>query len=144
MEKSYIKASEKVAGIKTMGLQAYCALLNTESLDKDFEDGLERANRHVAISNLTDSRSNCPKAAMEFISYLAHTYLDLNQNDVLLKTAYLQILFADQKMFEAMQDLSIEHIANHFQTDINNVMCKLALDNKVRQLENNKPKTYQK
>lgn len=146
MEKSYIRPSEKVAGIKTMGVQAYGALLDYAPLQEELIEGLARAKRHTDVNRFTDNRSNCPQAATEFVNFLVNSNYQLSQNDILLKTAYLQVLFADQKMFDGMQDLSVEQIANHFNTDINNVMCKQALDNKIKELQfqSAKPFTYNK
>lgn len=140
----YINAAEKAAFIKSMGAQTYAALLETKNSKKEIENALVMASAHIKASNLRDNRQPNTDAASNYVKFLINTYHNLQQNDLLLKTVYLNVIFANEDYFRAMSDLSLEEIATAFNTDTNTVACKLALNHKLDELTQTSKKSYRK
>ena len=132
---SYTRPTEKVAGIKTMSAQTYEILLSSPQLEKDLVEGLARSQHLIEASNFNDVRTNNNQAANDFLFYLVNNYHHLNNHDLLLKTAYIQVLFANEYLFNKLKKESAATVADYFQTDVDNVKCKRALDRRIKELQ---------
>lgn len=129
----YIKTSDKVAAIEGMGAMTYQQLLASGSKE-DLLKGIVMAQHNVLSDNLVDKRIDTTAASRNLLSTTIGNDVNLQQKDLLLKTMSLGIIFADEKYFQQVSDLSEEKIADIYNTDTNTVACKMLLDQKLASL----------
>lgn len=125
-----------------MNAKTYQQLLDAKgTTEGELTKALNEAETHISVANLTDRRIDKKTAAENYLSFRLNCLGEPRKNNVVLKTLALRILFADENFYQQINDLPDETIAFAFNTTVENVACKKALDKKMQQFATHKTMT---